>query len=88
MGQRDSAYHQGTAWPWLLGPFVEAHYKVHGDKSAARELLKPLTAHLADYGLASLPEIADGADPQRPNGCIAQAWSVAETLRVWRLLAG
>jgi predicted glycogen debranching enzyme len=87
-GRRDSAYHQGTVWPWLLGAFAEAHFKAHGDRQAARDLLKPLAAHLADYGLGSLPEIADGADPQRPNGCIAQAWSVAETLRVWRLLAG
>ena len=85
-GQRDSAYHQGTAWPWLLGPFAEAHYKRHGDKEAALAFLRPLQAHLRAYGLGSLAEVFDGDPPQRPNGCIAQAWSVAETLRVWRWL--
>src|SRR5262249_51100122 len=66
---RDSAYHQGTVWPWLLGPFVEAHYKVHGDKETARAILQPLRAHLAEYGLGSIAEIFDGDPPQRPNGC-------------------
>ncbi len=83
---RDGAYHQGTAWPWLLGPYVEAHYKVNGDREAAREMLRPLHAHLWEFGLGSIAEIFDGSEPQRPNGCIAQAWSVAETLRVWKTL--
>jgi glycogen debranching enzyme len=83
---RDGAYHQGTAWPWLLGPFAEAHYRVRGDREAAREILRPLRDQMAIFGLGSLAEVADGSAPQRPNGCIAQAWSVAETLRVWNML--
>jgi predicted glycogen debranching enzyme len=80
---RDGAYHQGTAWPWLLGPFAEAHYRVYKDRNRAKSFLQPLQDQMSAYGVGSLPEIYDGADPQRPNGCIAQAWSVAETLRVW-----
>ena len=80
--QRDGAYHQGTAWPWLLGPFAEAHYKVKQDKAAALALLFPLEKPLREYGVGSLAEIYDGSEPQRPNGCVAQAWSVGEVLRV------
>ena len=80
--QRDGAYHQGTVWPWLLGAFAEAHYKVRQDKEAALALLLPLQAPLQEYGIGSLAEIYDGDSPQRPNGCIAQAWSVGEILRV------
>ena len=80
--QRDGAYHQGTAWPWLLGPFAEAHHKVRQDKAAALALLLPLEKPLREYGVGSLAEIYDGDAPQRPNGCIAQAWSVGEILRV------
>lgn len=83
---RDGAYHQGTAWTWLLGPFVEAHFKVYGDKAAALALLQPLQEHLSEYGIGSIAEILDGSLPQRPNGCTAQAWSVAETLRVWKMI--
>ena len=83
---RDGAYHQGTVWPWLLGPFAEALYKTRGDKAAALALLTPLQAHLREYGLGSLAEIYDGDAPQRPNGCNAQAWSVGEILRVLQLL--
>jgi predicted glycogen debranching enzyme len=84
--QRDGTYHQGTAWPWLLGPYAEAHYKVCGDRSAALALLQPLQDQLSAFGVGSLAEIYDGEAPQQPNGCIAQAWSVAETLRVWKWL--
>ena len=80
---RDAAYHQGTAWGWLLGPFALAHFKVYGDAAAARAYLTPLADHLADHGLGSIAEIFDGDPPFTPNGCIAQAWSVAETLRAW-----
>ena len=85
--QRDGAYHQGTAWPWLLGPFAEAHYKVKQDKAAALALLLPLQTPLREYGMGSLAEVYDGDAPQRPNGCIAQAWSVGETLRVLAALS-
>jgi len=85
---RDGAYHQGTAWPWLLGAFVDAHLKVYGDKAAARALIAPLLSDgLTDYGVGSLSEIADGDAPHAPNGCPAQAWSVAEILRACALLA-
>jgi predicted glycogen debranching enzyme len=83
--ERDGAYHQGTVWPWLMGPFITAYIKVNGDSAAARrqatEWLAPLQAHLADGGLGHISEIFDGDAPQRPCGCIAQAWSVAEVLR-------
>jgi predicted glycogen debranching enzyme len=84
--ERDGAYHQGTAWPWLLGPFALAWSRVFGDPKAARDLLAPLADHLGEYGLGSIAEIFDGDPPHAPGGCIAQAWSVAETLRAWHAL--
>ncbi len=84
--QRDGAYHQGTVWPWLLGPFAYAYASVTNDTEGARALLAGLEPQLAAFGIGSLAEIYDGTDPQRPNGCCAQAWSVAETLRVWQEL--
>jgi len=89
--QRDAAYHQGTVWPYLLGPFVEAYLKVHSFKPIARrkavEMIAPLLMHLtADGCLGSISEIFDGDEPQRPTGCPAQAWSVGELLRIYRLL--
>jgi predicted glycogen debranching enzyme len=84
---RDAAYHQGTVWTWLLGPFAEAHGRVYGDRAAARALLAPLERHLLDAGLGSISEVEDGDPPHHPRGCIAQAWSVAETLRVWQALS-
>jgi predicted glycogen debranching enzyme len=83
---RDAAYHQGTAWAWLLGPFALAHVAAYGDAGRARALLEPLADHLADHGVGSIAEIFDGAAPFAPDGCIAQAWSVAETLRAWHAL--
>src|SRR5947208_1834024 len=80
---RDGAYHQGTVWAWLLGPFALAHVKVYRDTEAARSFLAPLADHLADYGVGSIAEIFDGDPRFAPAGCIAQAWSVAETLRAW-----
>ncbi len=86
--ERDSAYHQGTVWGWLIGPFVEAHYKVYGDKEKAIGFLQPLAARIEDYGLGSLAEVYDATEPFKPGGCIAQAWSVSEALRMWRMLNG
>jgi predicted glycogen debranching enzyme len=85
---RDGAYHQGTVWPWLLGAFADAHLKVYGDKAQTRALLQPLlTQGISHYGIGTLAEIYDAEPPFNPNGCIAQAWSVAELLRVHALLA-
>ncbi len=85
---RDAAYHQGTVWPWLLGPFAVAHARVYHDIAAARSFLAPLAEQLRDHGLGSISELADATAPFRPNGAIAQAWSVAELLRAWKSLAG
>jgi predicted glycogen debranching enzyme len=82
---RDGAYHQGTVWPWLIGPFVTAHLRVYRDPATARSFLLPLLRHLDDHGLGSVCEIADGDPPFTPRGCIAQAWSVAEVLRALHL---
>ena len=84
---RDGAYHQGTVWGWLLGPFALAHFRVHRDAATARSFLAPLADHLADAGLGSISEIFDGDPPFAPAGCIAQAWSVGETLRAWHELS-
>ncbi len=81
---RDTAYHQGTVWGWLIGPFIEAHQRVYAQPDIARSFLTPLLRHLSDHGLGSLSEIFDGEAPFTPRGCFAQAWSVAEVLRVWR----
>lgn len=83
---RDGAYHQGTAWGWLIGPYVAASYRVSGDGAAARRLLEPFADHLHDAGMGSVSEIFDGDEPHSPRGCPAQAWSVAELLRVWLML--
>ncbi|NJM06400.1 glycogen debranching protein, partial [Candidatus Gracilibacteria bacterium] len=81
--ERDSMYHQGPAWAWLIGPFVSAHLRVYGDKAAARRYLLPLMQHLDDAGLGSISELFDGQPPYTPRGAIAQAWSVAEVVRTW-----
>lgn len=83
---RDSAYHQGTVWPWLLGPFITAYLKVHKQSREARartsEWISNFKPHLDTAGLGQISEIFDGDPPHTPRGCIAQAWSVAELLRV------
>lgn len=83
--ERDTAYHQGTAWPWLMGPYLTAYCRAHEYSDAAlsraKTLLEPLRRHLNEAGLGSVSEIADGDAPQRPDGCFAQAWSVGELLR-------
>lgn len=85
--RRDAAYHQGTVWPWLVGPFLSAYLRVYGRTPAALRLaeaaLLPLRDHLLEFGLGSIAEIFDGDAPHHPRGCPAQAWSVAELLRVW-----
>ncbi|HYL11031.1 MAG TPA: amylo-alpha-1,6-glucosidase [Candidatus Acidoferrales bacterium] len=86
--QRDGAYHQGTVWGWLMGPFVLAHLRVYGNREAALSFLEPLGRQVASHGLGTLSEIFDGEAPFTPNGCIAQAWTVAEVLRAWRAAAG
>jgi glycogen debranching enzyme len=85
---RDAAYHQGTTWGWLLGPFVSAHYKVHRDPAQARSFLLPMLQQLHSHGVGSLSEIFDGDPPFTPRACIAQAWSVGEVLRVWAEVDG
>jgi predicted glycogen debranching enzyme len=80
---RDGAYHQGTAWSWLIGPFVEAHYNAYHDRETALSYLRPFEHHLYDLGLGSISEVFDGHAPHLPRGCAAQAWSVAEVLRMW-----
>ncbi|MEH1970928.1 amylo-alpha-1,6-glucosidase [Nostoc sp.] len=81
--QRDGAYHQGTVWGWLLGPFVLAHLRVYKNPEQARQFLEPIANHLKAHGVGSLSEIFDGDAPMTPRGCIAQAWTVAEVLRAW-----
>jgi predicted glycogen debranching enzyme len=83
--QRDSSYHQGTVWSWLLGPYIDAIYKTHGSSAAltkARKIIENFLPHLSEAGIGTISEIFDGEAPHRPRGCIAQAWGVAEILRV------
>ena len=80
---RDGAYHQGTVWSWLIGPFAEAHYHVYHDRATAVSYLRPFEQHLHDLCVGSISEVFYGAAPHLPRGCAAQAWSVAEVLRMW-----
>ena len=85
--ERDAAYHQGTVWPWLMGPFVEAWVRVHGNTGQAKReartrYFEPLLRHLDAAGLGHLSEIADAEPPHTPRGCPFQAWSVGEALRL------
>ncbi len=84
--KRDGSYHQGTTWSWLMGPFVEAHLKVYKDPIAARRFLAPLIHHLSSGCVGTLSEIFDGEVPFAPRGAFAQAWSVAEVLRILELI--
>lgn len=86
--QRDNGYHQGTVWGWLLGAFVLSHLRVYGNPAQARQFLEPMANHLTAHGLGSLSEIFDSNAPFTPRGCIAQAWTVAEVLRVWLATEG
>ncbi|HXY32962.1 MAG TPA: amylo-alpha-1,6-glucosidase [Planctomycetaceae bacterium] len=90
---RDAAYHQGTVWPWLAGPFIEAWVRVRGDgpevrAQARKRFLEPLLERLDVAGLGHLPEIADGDPPHTPRGCPFQAWSLGELIRAQALLLG
>jgi predicted glycogen debranching enzyme len=78
---RDAAYHMGMVWPWLLGPYLDAHRRIHNDREAVARLLEPFRDHLAEAGVGTISEIFEPEPPFRPVGCIAQAWSVAEILR-------
>lgn len=84
--ERDASYHQGSVWPWLLGSFVTAFVKANGStedvKAQVQEFLEPFRKHLSDAGLGQVSEIFEGAEPHAPQGCAAQAWSVAELLRI------
>lgn len=83
---RDAAYHQGTVWGWLAGPYVEAWLKIHPqDRAAAHAYIEGFRQHLDDAGVGTLSEVFDAEEPYTPRGCIAQAWSVAEILRAWIL---
>ena len=89
--ERDSAYHQGTAWPWLMGPFVDAWLSVRGRSEDAKaearaRFLAPLMAHLDQAGLGHVSEIADADPPHDPRGCPFQAWSLGELIRIRRML--
>lgn len=82
---RDAAYHQGTVWAWLIGPFIDAWLKLHpGERAQGRRFLEGFKAHLNAGCIGSISEIFDAEPPYADRGCIAQAWSVAEYLRIWR----
>jgi predicted glycogen debranching enzyme len=85
--QRDGGYHQGPVWSWLTGAWIEGYLRAFDDREGARQMLAPVIHHLSDAGLGSISEILDGDPPHVPRGCIAQAWSVGEVLRAWRMLA-
>ncbi len=81
---RDAAYHQGTVWAWLIGPFIDAWRKTYPDRLSIRELfLSGFNTHLSEACIGSISEVFDAEEPFTPRGCIAQAWSVAEVLRCW-----
>ena len=91
--ERDGAYHQGTVWPWLIGPFVEAWFNVNGRSKetaddAKTRFLYPLEAHLETSGLGHISEISDATSPYTPRGCPFQAWSLSEFIRIQKLIEG
>ena len=81
--QRDAAYHMGTVWAWLLGPFARAHFRVYGNARLAQSFLEPIAQHVNSACIGTVSEIFDGDAPHTARGCFAQAWSVAEILRAW-----
>jgi glycogen debranching enzyme len=90
--QRDSSYHQGTVWPWLIGPFVEAWLRVREMTTEARaeariRFLAPLHEHLATAGIGHISEVADAEPPHTPRGCPFQAWSLGELLRIETIIS-
>ena len=81
---RDAAYHQGTVWAWLIGPFIDAWLKLHpNEREKARSFLNAFPEHLNEAGIGTISEVFDAEEPHTPRGCIAQAWSIAELLRCW-----
>jgi len=81
---RDAAYHQGTVWTWLIGPFVDAWLRVYpSDREGARRFLEGFSRHLGEGCIGSISELFNAEDPFNPHGCVSQAWSVAEVLRAW-----
>jgi predicted glycogen debranching enzyme len=85
--ERDGAYHQGSVWGWLLGPFALAHLRVYKNADQAMSFLEPMFGQIKTAGLGTAGEIFDGDPPFTPNGCVAQAWTVGETLRAWRMVS-
>lgn len=85
---RDSAYHQGTVWPWLIGAYIEGNFKLYGSSflAKAKWIVERFEEDIADYGVGTIPEVYDGDLPYLPGGCISQAWSVAELIRSIRLI--
>jgi glycogen debranching enzyme len=84
---RDAAYHQGTVWAWLIGPFIDAWLKVYPEKKDdARRFIAAFDVDLSQACIGSISEVYDAEQPHTPRGCIAQAWSVAEVLRCWTML--
>jgi glycogen debranching enzyme len=86
--ERDSAYHQGTAWPWLLGPFCEGWLRIYGKQGVnkVRKLVYGFEEVMNEHGVSTISEIYDGDPPHAPRGAISQAWSVGEILRMIELL--
>jgi predicted glycogen debranching enzyme len=86
--ERDSAYHQGTVWPWLLGPFCDGWLRVHGKSgvSKVRNIIMDFEAVMNEHGVTTISEVYDGDPPHAPGGAISQAWSVAEVLRILKLV--
>jgi predicted glycogen debranching enzyme len=85
---RDGAYHQGTVWGWLIGPFIDAWLKVHpGEQANARKFLDRFPESMNENGIGTISEVFDAREPHTAGGCIAQAWSVAEVLRCWVMTA-
>jgi glycogen debranching enzyme len=83
---RDAAYHEGTAWTWLVGAYAEATWRATGDAGRARAIVREMAGHLPDAGLGSISECLDGDAPHAPRACTHQAWGVSEALRILRLL--
>lgn len=84
--KRDYAYHQGTVWGWLIGPYLEAHYKVYNDKAYVLDKLQGLLKHLNETGIGTISEVFSGDSPHHSRGCFGQAWSVSETLRIYDMI--
>ena len=84
--KRDFAYHQGTVWGWLMGPYLEAHYKVYQDSIFVNKQLDGLLNHLDDTGIGTLSEVFYGNPPHYPRGCFAQAWTVSEAMRIYNIM--